>query len=108
MPVVLAAWLLAAPPRWWLNLTKPVDLARPVASGAALVDAYNCRRCHRLDGWGAIAAADLDDVIERLDAEALRLWLRDPKQVRPDTAMPNLRLSDPEIAAIVAYLSDLP
>jgi cytochrome c2 len=107
VPVVVAAWLLAAPPRWWLNVTKPVDLNQPVRAGAALVDGYNCRRCHRIDGRGALTAADLDQVTERLDSDAIRLWLRDPKQVRPDTAMPHLRLSDPEIEAILAYLNDL-
>jgi len=108
VPVVTAAWLLAAPPRWWLNLTKPVDLSRPVQAGAELVDGYNCRHCHRIAGRGALTAVDLDGVTKRLDAAALRLWLRKPRQVRPDTAMPNLRLSDPEIEAIIAYLSDLP
>jgi cytochrome c1 len=34
----------------------------------------------------------------------LRLWLRDPRAVKGDTAMPNFRLSDSEIEAILAYL----
>lgn len=103
--VVLGLWLLLAPPRWWLNLTKPVDLSNPVQAGARVVEKYDCRGCHRIDGRGALKAADLTGVSERLDSVSLRLWLRDPKAIKGDTAMPNFHLSDAEIEAIVIYLT---
>jgi hypothetical protein len=34
----LALWLLLAPPRWWLDLTKPVDLSNPGRAGAQVVE----------------------------------------------------------------------
>ena len=37
----------------------------------------------------------------------LRLWLRDPRAIEDDTAMPDFRLSDSENNAIVAYLSEV-
>jgi cytochrome c2 len=102
--VVLAAWLLIAPPRWWLNLTKPIDLTDPIAAGAQLIDQYECRKCHRLGDGGALKAPDLTGVAQRLDEATLRKWLADPQAIKSNTAMPNLRLSDSEIEALVAYL----
>jgi cytochrome c1 len=100
-------WFVAAPPRWWLNLTKRVDLSNPVATGAALVEKYECRRCHRIAGAGALKAPSLDDVTQRLDSVSVRLWLQNPKKVKGNTAMPNFKLSDSEIEAIIAYLETL-
>jgi len=36
--------------------------------------------------------------------ETLYGWLANPRAMRPNTAMPNLHLSDSEIQAIIAYL----
>jgi nitric oxide reductase subunit C len=103
----VTAWLVFAPPTWWLNLTKEVDLTDPVRTGTALVEAYDCRRCHQVDGRGALKAPDLAGVTGRLDRVALRLWLRNPRAIDGNTAMPTFHLSDSEIDAIVAYLEFL-
>lgn len=105
--IVLVLWFVFAPPRWWLNLTKAVDLSDPVATGASLVEKYECRRCHRLNGQGALKAPNLDGVAQRLDSVSLRLWLQNPKNIKANTAMPNFKLSDSEIEALVAYLVSL-
>ena len=102
--VAIAAWLLLAPPRWWLNLTKPIDLTDPIAAGAHLVDRYECRKCHRLGDSGALKAPDLNGVAQRLDEVTLRKWLEDPRAIKNNAAMPNFRLSDAEITALLAYL----
>jgi mono/diheme cytochrome c family protein len=102
--VALAAWLLIAPPRWWLNLTKPIDLTDPIGAGAQLIDRYECRKCHRLGASGALKAPDLNSVAQRLDEATLRKWLEDPQAIKGNTAMPNFRLSDSEIEALLAYL----
>ncbi len=34
----------------------------------------------------------------------LRLWLRNPRAIKRDTAMPNFHLSDSEIEALISYL----
>jgi mono/diheme cytochrome c family protein len=103
----LALWFLLAPPRWWLNLTKPVDLSDPARAGAQVVEKYDCRGCHRIDGRGSLKAPDLTGVTERLNTVSLWLWLGDPKAVKGNTAMPNVHLSDPEIEAVIAYLRAL-
>ncbi len=105
--VAAILWLSFAPPRWWLNLTKPVDLSDPASAGAQIVEKYECRSCHRVDGQGATLAPYLNGVTERLDSVSLRLWLRNPRAVKGNTAMPNFHLSDGEIEALVAYLQTL-
>jgi mono/diheme cytochrome c family protein len=103
----LAVWLAAAPPRGWLELTRPAPAGDPVEAGRALVEAQGCRDCHRLGGQGALLASDLAGVARRLDAESLRGWLVDPRAMQPGVTMPNPRLSQPEIDAVLAYLAAL-
>jgi mono/diheme cytochrome c family protein len=105
--IVLALWLAFAPPRFWLNLTRTVDLSDPAAAGAALVVEHDCRDCHRIDGRGALQAPALDDATRRMDRETIRRWLINPRAIDRNTAMPNPRLSDSEIEAIIAYLESL-
>jgi mono/diheme cytochrome c family protein len=105
--VLVAAWLWFLPPRWWLNTIKPVDLTDPVGAGTSIVAAYNCRQCHFVGGEGKALGPNLNGVTERLDAVSLRQWLREPTSIKYDTPMPDFRLSDPEIEAIVSYLTHL-
>ncbi len=105
--LLLLAWLWLAPPRFVLNLVKRVDLSDPVAAGAALVEKYGCRDCHRIGGQGASLAPNLAGVTKRHDRSALQAWLRNPRAVKSNAAMPNFRLSDMEIDAILAYLQYL-
>lgn len=103
--ILLVGWFVLAPPRFWLNMTKSVE---PIAAtGAQLVEKYECRACHRIAGQGALKAPSLDGITLRNNDPVhvtLRLWLRNPRAVKGDTAMPNFRLSDSEIEAILAYL----
>jgi mono/diheme cytochrome c family protein len=106
--LLLVAWLSLAPPRIWLNTTKAVEPTAAV--GAQLVEQYECRSCHKIAGEGALKAPSLDGITLRSDDPVqvtLRLWLRDPRAVKGDTAMPNFRLSDSEIEALLAYLSEV-
>lgn len=104
--IVVGVWLSFFPPRWWLNLIKPVDLADPVAAGQSLVENYGCRGCHLIGAEGnRLKAPELNHVMERFDDVSLRLWLQDPRSIRWKTLMPNFNLSDPEIEAILAYLA---
>ena len=108
LAVLLVVWFVLAPPRFWLNLTKAVEPT--AATGAQLVEQYECRNCHRIAGQGALKAPSLDGITLRSDDPVqvtLRLWLRDPQAVKGDTAMPNFRLADSEIEAILAYLNEI-
>jgi mono/diheme cytochrome c family protein len=105
--MLLVGWLLLSPPRFLLNWTKPVQ---PTAAiGAQLVEQYECRSCHKIAGEGALKAPSLDGSAKsgiNREQVTLRLWLRDPSAVKRDTAMPNFRLSDSEIEAILVYLNE--
>ncbi len=103
-----AIWFTCHPPRVWLNWRKQVEPTAEV--GAALVDHYGCRRCHRIGGQGGLVGPNLRDITRRVSDPAqvtLRLWLRDPRAIKSSTPMPNFHLSDSEIEAILIYLKAL-
>ncbi len=108
--VVLTLWLRMSPPRFWVNMTKRGEPTAAV--GEQLVEKYGCRNCHRIGGVGALTGPELDAVVQR-DKEVdpahvtLRLWLRNPRAIRPNTPMPNFHLSDTEIDAIILYLESV-
>lgn len=52
-------------------------------------------------------APDLNGVTIHVDRETLIKWLEAPRSIRSGTAMPNFKLSDSEITAIIAYLESL-
>lgn len=78
-----------------------------VAYGKALFVAKGCTTCHL---HGQIATRFSVQVGPELTdypvvPEYVKLWLHDPKAIKPATMMPNLQLSDQEIDALVAFLS---
>jgi len=103
-------YVVMRPPRFWLNMTKQVEPS--VVVGAALVEEYDCRDCHKIEGAGALKAPNLDGLVPRQMASdpalvSTHLWLRNPRAVKGSTAMPNFHLSDSEIDAIIVYLATL-
>jgi cytochrome c2 len=105
--LIFSLWFAFSPPRFWINITKRVDLSQPVRTGEVLVNRYDCRNCHLIGGSGGWIAPSLDGVTERMDQGTLQAWLRDPQAVGGPTAMPDLTLSDSEITAIIAFLEEL-
>jgi len=106
--IAFIVWFFFNPPRFWLNLTKPVDPTPEV--GAQLIVQYDCRSCHQIGGVGALKAPNLQGITQRINDPAqvtLRLWLQNPSMVKGNTAMPNFHLSDSEIEAILTYLTQL-
>jgi cytochrome c2 len=106
--MIIVGWFTFSPPRLWLNLTKQVEPTAAV--GAQLVEQYDCRSCHKIDGEGALKAPNLASITQRATDPAqvtLRLWLQNPRAINSNTAMPNFRLSDSEIDAILLYLNEV-
>jgi len=54
-----------------------------------------------------LKAPNLNNVTTRHDPIVLRLWLQNPRSIKWKTLMPDFHLSDPEIEAIISYLSTL-
>ncbi|MDE2179602.1 MAG: c-type cytochrome [candidate division NC10 bacterium] len=52
-------------------------------------------------------APDLSNISGKVNADWLFAWVKNPKQFRPTTRMPNLRLSDDEARAVTAFLMTL-
>ena len=94
--------------------TQPSNL--PTPDGKTLFVAKGCFMCHAhgavlrsgefSDAVGAGSAPSLSP--NKWDAEYLRTWLKDPIAIKPKTQMPNLRLRDREIEALVTFLTAKP
>lgn len=83
--------------------------------GRAAIQRYGCAACHTIPGISGQAAnvgPPLSHMAERAyvagllpnTPQQLMRWLRNPPEVDPRTAMPNLGISDAEAADIAAYL----
>ena len=95
--------------------TAPVSLAvantalvDQVALGKALFSAKGCVMCHAHSAVEAhpvwIGAEPPNLSQKTYGAEYLRVWLRDPHAVKPQTKMPKVQLNDREIEALIAFL----
>jgi nitric oxide reductase subunit C len=66
-----------------------------------------CIACHSLGGQGGNVGPPLDTVGQRMTRDEFVSWLEKPQAVRPGTAMPDLPLSDAQIAELAAFLVQL-
>lgn len=96
---------------------EPTDSA--VMMGKQLVTAGTCAGCHIVDGTTAqfsrlgpnlthfARRSTLAGGILENNAENLTAWIDNPPAIKPGSKMPDLGLSEQEIAYIVAYLQTL-
>jgi len=106
--------------RWYdASLRPPPVPAEGLAfAGYTLFQTRQCASCHNIAGTPASGqvAPDLSHVASRMTIAAGTLpnthanlveWIRDPQQAKPGNNMPKVPLSEPELAAITAYLETL-
>ena len=85
------------------------------AKGREQFDALGCAACHLApeeapltkripDALRRMHGPHLTGLAAKTNATWLFNWLKDPERYNPDTAMPDLRLSDEEAADLTAYL----
>ena len=89
----------------------------PAESGAGLFLAKGCAGCHSITGVSAgVVGPNLTHFHSRTvfagamfktTDHNLRNWLRNPPKEKPDSIMPNLKLSEDEITNLIAYLDTL-
>lgn len=80
----------------------------PVERGASRFVGLGCVSCHRVgDRGGGQAGPDLTTVGLRHSKEWLDLWMKAPKEWKPDTTMPALKLKDEVRGEVVSYLATL-
>ncbi len=83
-------------------------------TGEQIVKSIGCQGCHVV-GEGARAEAGprrtfgqpLENIGNKTSYEWIYNWVRDPKHYSPATHMPNLRLTDAQVADVATFLSEL-
>ncbi len=73
-------------------------------SGEQLLQLYGCRGRHQIEGVGGTIGPSLDKLFERRDEAWVRTQILRPRSHNPKTVMPELRLSDDEVTAIILEL----
>jgi nitric oxide reductase subunit C len=104
----------------FLGLTVDSHRKIPALTNAAAIDAAviagkdvwhrnNCINCHTLLGEGAYYAPDLTQIASQRGADYLRDFLKEPSRFyseqRDRRLMPQLKLSDRDITAVIAFLT---
>ena len=95
--------------RQFPKLTHSAAIDASVIAGKHVWHRKNCTNCHTLLGEGAYYAPDLTQITTQRGAPYLREFLKDPSKFyseeRDGRLMPTLKLSDPEIDNVIAFLA---
>ncbi len=92
---------------------KGISAGGNAARGKDIVETVGCKDCHVIAGDTRVRAArgfsydiapELTHAGSKLDPDWAFEWIKNPRQYRPHTRMPNLRLSDQEARDVVAFL----
>jgi mono/diheme cytochrome c family protein len=83
-------------------------------SGEQIVKSIGCQGCHVVGEGSRVEAGPrrtfgqpLENIGNKTSYEWLFNWVRDPKHYSPATYMPNLRLTDSQVADVATYLVGL-
>ena len=98
------------------HVQKGISQGGSSAHGMELVNTIGCKGCHVIGddtrmrnarGFSYDMAPELTRAGSKLNPDWMFEWIKNPRAFRPNTRMPNLRLSDQEARDIVAYLSTM-
>ena len=89
-----------------------------VAEGRKVFETTACMNCHAIGGTAADGrfGPNLSHLMSRATIASgaanntiknLRLWIQNPDAIKPGSLMPAMKLSDPDLDAVVAYLETL-
>src|SRR5947208_4260077 len=83
-------------------------------NGEVIVKGIGCQGCHVVDEGSRVDAGPrrtfgqpLENIGNKTTYEWIYNWVRDPKHYSPATYMPNLRLTDAQVADVATYLVGL-
>lgn len=87
-------------------------------AGKRVFETTSCINCHAVSGTVANGrfGPDLAHLMSRVTIASgaaentpvnLRLWIKDPDAIKPGSLMPAMKLSDPDLDAVVVYLETL-
>ena len=77
------------------------------AQGRRMFMEQGCYGCHTVKNFGTPIGPDLSHVGTKYSESYFKRWLRDPAMQRPAAHMPQLELTEPQIAQLAALLSSL-
>jgi cytochrome c oxidase subunit 2 len=111
-PVAFRAWLAAQ------ERPAATPTTGTAAAGRSLFMNAQCASCHTIAGTSAqgTVGPNLTHVASRTTLAAdeipntpawLAAWIRNPQKIKPGDRMPDLGLSSPQVAELVAYLEHL-
>jgi len=87
-----------------VNAKRTPGLTQEVVEGKKVWQNKNCNDCHTILGIGGYWAPDMTKEADVRDAQFLTAFLKDPQAAKPGTTMPNQRLTDQQVANMVAFL----
>lgn len=88
------------------HLGDTVPEASMLSAGRSLMKRVGCYGCHKVRGhedWQS-TAPDLNGLAQKTTPSWLHAWLESPRDLLPNTWMPNFHLSGGEIDSLVAFL----
>ena len=92
--------------------TASAQDAKLVEEGKKVYEAYNCKKCHRIDNVGS-KISPLDGVATKLSADDIRKWMEHPDEMtaklkkKPVVKMKKTDFKPGELDALMAYLLTL-
>jgi cytochrome c oxidase subunit 2 len=103
---------------WLKNQQQPAVEDPAVAEGRRLFESQSCISCHVVRGTAAQGkfGPDLTHLMSRdtiaagaapNTPEKLKVWIKNPDDLKPGSLMPAMQLSDDQIDKVVAYLTTL-
>jgi cytochrome c oxidase subunit 2 len=103
---------------WIRKQQKAATSASSEPAGQRVFESTACVNCHAIEGTSAKGrfGPDLTHLMSRSTIasgaaanteENLRLWIQHPNAIKPGSLMPAMKLSDPDLDALVKYLRTL-
>ena len=102
--------------RYRMRMHASIETGGDASRGEAMFIQYGCGSCHALKGVRTatgMVGPPLDGIAVRAiigghlanTPENMQRWIRDPQQVAPGTAMPDLNVGEADARDITAFLS---
>ena len=82
--------------------------AQTIAQGEYLFIQVGCHGCHLVEGYGDLPkiGPSLRRIAAKADPSWMVRWVKNPREFRPHTRMPNFLFQGEEATAVVTYLLD--
>ncbi len=78
--------------------------AKMIDVGSTRFKEARCISCHTVNGKGGYVANELGKVASKDNNKWLYNYIKNPKHISPDVAMPRFRLKENELTGMVAYI----